>query len=376
MVRDVRRLALPVLLVAITVPLLTGGCGGAEPASDAAAGELIAFSSFRNGARGIFVVAVDGGGVRRLASNTAGDPAWSPDGRQIAYFSEAGADPDCPECVDLYVMEADGSNQRRVTRSSGGFGGPAWAPDGKLIAFDGCQGGVDADEDSCAVYVIAPDGEGLRRVTPHGLDGQPVWSPDGKRIAFDGLVGDHEGIHVIGTDGSGLRRLTSSADSDPTWSPDGREIAFVRMTRLPGRDARLDIYVVGVAGGSARLADAGLKKAMDPAWSPDGELIAFAGWRELPGLCPDGAAIYVMAPDGSNGRRLNEGRPGYGKPTWSSDGREIAFESLSHARCMSEDVDEWPIHVMAADGSGERPLGPHAHTELGLAWQPVPNGGR
>lgn len=367
------RLGLPFTLIAVA--LFVGACAGGESASGPTAEGLIAFSSFREGTHGIYAIALEGTGVRRLASNTAADSAWSPDGRQIAFLRDGTtADADCRECIDLYVMDADGSNQRRLTRTGGGgYGGPAWAPDGNLIAFDRCDGGVDADEDSCAVHVIAPDGSGLRRVTPYGLDGEPVWSPDGKRIAFDGLVVEEDGIYVIAADGGGLRRLTSLRDTGPRWSPDGRKIAFTRMTRLGGRDARQDIYVIAADGsGLRRLTDDGLKKSTDPSWSPEGKLIAFVGWRELPGLCPDGAAVYVMAPDGSSRRRLTRGRPMHGAPTWSPDGKQIAFESLSYRDCMSDDLGEWPIYVMAADGSGERRLGPDAHTELGLAWQPTP----
>ena len=117
--------------------------------------------SVRSG--GIHVMNADGRAQQRLARGST--PAWSPDGRQIA-FLRSGA---------IYVMNADGTRQRRLARGSA----PAWSPDGRRIVFVREQGG-DAE-----IYVMNADGSGQRNLTRNAADeDDPAWSPDGRRIAF------------------------------------------------------------------------------------------------------------------------------------------------------------------------------------------------
>jgi Tol biopolymer transport system component len=199
-----------------------------------------------------------------------------------------------------------------------------------------------------------------------------MWSPDGTRIAFDGLVAHEQGIHVVDVDSGRVSRLTAGYDTDPRWSPDGSSLAFVRMTPLPHRDARLDVYVIRARGsGLIRLTPPRLKKAFDPAWSPDGSRLVFVGQRELIDVCAPADAIYAMAADGTRRTRLTPPRPLYGIPTWSPDGEWIALESLSRRDCLTGlgDADD-PIYVMRPDGSGLHRLPSGASTELGLAWRP------
>jgi Tol biopolymer transport system component len=341
--------------------LLTSAGGAAEGAARAGGG-LIEFTSYRAGAHGIYVVRVDTGAVRLLASDTgtAVGATWSPDGRQLAFFRERDSvDGSCVRCVRLYVMDADGRRKRHLTSNDGGYGGAAWSPDGTLIAFDACDG------DACAVCVIRPDGSALRRITPFGIDGEPVWSPDGARIAFDGTASDEEGIHVVAVDDGRVQRLTSDDDEGPRWSPDGTQIAFTRSTPLGHRDARTDLYVVAPDGsGLRRLTGPRRKQNYDPAWSPDGALLAFIGYREVPPGHPDTSAVYAMRPDGTMLRRLTRFGAAPTEPAWSPDGRQIAFLSRN-------DPDEFPIYVMAAHGGRARPLSFAAHAELDLAWQPT-----
>ena len=139
-------------------------------------------------------------------------PVWSPDGRKIAFMSQRDGN------SEVYVMNADGSGQRNLTRSPRYEGGPAWSPDGRKIAFasgsrscragEGCAGNTD-------VYVMNADGSGQRRLTRAPRDDfVPAWSPDGRKIAFVSKRDGNPEIYVMNTDGSEQRNLTRSPADD------------------------------------------------------------------------------------------------------------------------------------------------------------------
>jgi TolB protein len=214
-------------------------------------GRTIAFVSDSK----IYLMNADGSEHRPLTKpGTAGRSlAWSPDGRKLAFLGEGG----CGQfCFHVIVMNADGSNVRDLTphlrvgvRGPGlGAADPAWSPDGRTIAF--VRGWASPD----AIFVVKPDGSGLRNLTPKpvGAYAAPAWSPDGRKIAF---VSDRDGnseVYVMNANGSGQRSLTRNPayDADPSWSPDGRKIAFVS-----NRDGSYGVYIMNTDGsGPRRLA--------------------------------------------------------------------------------------------------------------------------
>jgi TolB protein len=167
-------------------------------------GKQISFMSLQAGNWEIYVINADGSGVKRLTRNTEGEgfPAWSPDGRMLAFtrFRPARNSPAgfVPGYSDVYVMNADGSGQRRLARNAAFTG---WSPQGRRIAFT--SGG--------ALYVVNDDGSGLRNLTRTGWDS--TWSPDGRKIAFGGA----HGIYVMNADGSGVRNLIRNAGRAAGW---------------------------------------------------------------------------------------------------------------------------------------------------------------
>lgn len=182
-------------------------------------GRFIAFASRRDGRSHIYVMRADGSDVRRLTSGPADDesPTWSPSGGRIA-FARAGA---------LYVVSEEGGRARRVSRGLGGnAAGPAWSPNGRLIAYDYRRPGFSIQE----IWIMRADGGDPRQLTHlQQVSGLPSWSPNGSRIAFQSNVhGGHFEIYSIGLDGRRLIRETrSSTDTiQPAWSPSGKEIAF------------------------------------------------------------------------------------------------------------------------------------------------------
>jgi TolB protein len=173
----------------------------------------------------IYVVNVDGSDL--VATNPVTDslmlphwyPAWSPDGTKIAFASERAYSwyraPGHND--DIYVMNPDGSGVVRLTDSPVEETWPAWSPDGRRIAFE------RRSDDRVNIYVMNADGTGIVPLTTGSghTDFQPSWSPDGTRIVFTSDRGGNFDIYVINVDGTGLTRLTDDPADDlaPTWAP-------------------------------------------------------------------------------------------------------------------------------------------------------------
>jgi Tol biopolymer transport system component len=247
--------ALSLLATTASLAVVSGASSSTGVTSSAApARTRIAFSSDRtldgtsiHGDRipnfDIYVVNADGRAQRRLTRFTGVDdsPTWSPDGHRIAYASE-----DLDETSEIVVMEADGSHRRYLTDDYGRA--PNWSPDGRKIVYEYLGPDLSPGGQS-TIRVMDSDGRGDKQLT-HGLyDYSPSWSPDGRKIVFScGIKGDQV-ICVMNADGSGRQVLvrTRGFATDPAWSPNGRTIAFSNK-----RNDASDIYVVDTGGGTQR----------------------------------------------------------------------------------------------------------------------------
>jgi TolB protein len=263
------------------------------------AASRIAYVVQGRGSKEIWVVDSDGENPSRVTSDgsIALSPAWSPDGRKLAYTSFKGGAP--------YLYERDlGTGADRVVSDRTGLNiTPAYAPDGRTIAFATTAGG------GTEIATVGP--AGLRQHTQgrRFASLSPTFSPDGGRIAF---VSDRLGepqIYVMDLPG-GQPRLVSEYtyggrgySTSPDWSPTGPWIAY--HTRVNGVH---QVVVVGADGGGGRLlTDRGRNE--DPSWAPDGRHVVFASDRE-------GGGLYVLDTVSGRTRLLVRGR-GAGLPDWS-----------------------------------------------------------
>ena len=227
--------------------------------------------------------------------------------------------------LEIYVMDGDGSNPRRLTVHPGVDEYPAWSPDGKKIAFVSNRNNVN--KDLRQIWTIDADGTTPIRLTDGLVDSYPDWSPDGTKIVYDAHLHPEEhhvapaGITVMDADGKDKRLLTGEG-AHPAWSPDGRKIAF--ESSRSGRHS--EIYVMEADGRNQKRLTYDFGDNRDPAWSPDGRHIAYTGFWNNGNLNIFNWNIHVIDSNGENQRKLTE-KGLDNNSTWSPDSNTIAFES-------------------------------------------------
>jgi Tol biopolymer transport system component len=251
--------------------------------------------------------------------------AWSPDGRRIAFKSRRNGN------NELYVMNADGSDETRLTNSFRvSEGQPFWSPDGTRLLYRQTPDNPITQNADIWQIDVNPASPNARPVLERvGDERYPSYSPDGTKIVFRGdtdLV-DHSGdeeLYVMNADGTNIVRLTSNAvfDSAPAFSPDGTKLAF-ESARDSGNALVLDIYVMNADGSDVRRLTADPAHDEGPIWSPDGTKIAFTSER---GGSSD---IWVMNADGSGVRRLTDDPSRDESPDWQA----IPFATAGHVAC-------------------------------------------
>lgn len=239
----------------------------------------------------IFLANSNGTGVTRLTFNSVrdADPAWSPDGRRIAFTSDRS------DGRQIWLMDANGSNLVQRTSAEAPNYQPAWSPNGHRIAFVSDRSG------NPDIYVMSADEDGssaVRLTTNVGVDADPAWSPDGSKIAFTAERNGGRAIWVMNADGSGVTRLTNAQSSmsfsQPAWSPNGNSIAFSLIDCSYYYGCENAVGVMNADGSNSRVLAAATTDA-HPTWSADGRTIAFAS-PPCPGC--SGSLAYVRV-DGS-----------------------------------------------------------------------------
>ncbi len=272
------------------LPTKVGGGGG-----------QIAFASRRSGTTQVWIMNIDGSGLRQLTDITEGacQPEWSPDGMQLAFTSPCAKNEEFYRSSGIFIINADGSGLTPLPSMGGGDFDPVWSPDGKQIAFTSLRNGGRP-----RIYVINLEDSSVTRISEqYAYDRQPYWSPDGSQIAFVTTQKGPVQIWTMNADGSNPQLFSRSGDainSHPIWSPDGTVILFTQVSntgRIPS--------IVAASYNDGEYSE--YKYVLGPVpireakYSPDGLWLVFESWPE--GSNHD---IYIMSSSGAGRTRLTD----------------------------------------------------------------------
>ena len=284
---------LAALIVFIAVPVASAGD---------LSGRTLLITTVRTGDTEVFAIEPESGDARNLSRSPGSEdryPCWSPDGKQVAFISDRSGTP------NLYVMDANGGNVRRLVDSKSVCYMPSWqrTKDGERIVF-GMHG------DHAEMANIRPDGSGLAML---GDGHDPTISPDGTKIVYTGEVPGGVSVFLMDLDGGNKTRIVREASkvgaTFPNWSPDGKQIVYSFPV-----GAALELFVIGVDGSNNHQLTQLRKVCTPAAWSPDGAWISFRMTDERYWSDPakmkktyaekpaDKRPVWVIRPDGSDAR--------------------------------------------------------------------------
>ncbi|MBN1824334.1 MAG: PD40 domain-containing protein [Endomicrobiales bacterium] len=259
----------------------------------------IVFTNNQTGKKELYVMDYDGQNVRRLTSDNSINilPEWSPDGEEILYTTYKHGNP------DLYALKLSNNSKRAVSVVQGLNAAGSYSPDGRMIALT-----ISAGKNP-NLYLITPRGEALRKLTRGtSIETSPSFAPNGREIVF---ISDKPGYpqpYIMNLDGTNIRRLYTEGFSDsPAWSPRGDMIVF--SMRL-GRE-NYDLYIYNLERDRISRLTQDEKNNENPSWSPDGRFIAFTSTRS------GRSEIYVIAADGSGQKKVADIPGASFTPSWS-----------------------------------------------------------
>ncbi len=256
-------------------------------------GKWIAFQSNRSGVWNIYTIRPDGSGIVNLTHSPGPDynPIWSPDGTKIVFASERDRD------SEIYVMNADGSGQTRLTFTPGDDSHPHWFPDGSRIIFNSARTtpdlSVDWGKQYLEIFSMNADGSDVKQITSFKtISTFPSVSPDGKKIVFR-MVTNSESLNwdlsptkrnseifVMDIDGSNLKDVSESPGFDgwPFWSPDSKRIVFSSNRNGPANVGQL--FIVNADGSGLTPLTRTDNSYVQPNWAIDGKkILAYQCWE-------------------------------------------------------------------------------------------------
>jgi len=243
----------------------------------------------------------EGGQVALNSPEPIISPAWSPDGRELAYVSFES------QKAVVYTQEVASGKRRAIANFRGSNSAPAWSPDGQLLAL------TLSREGGSQLYVMNRNGEGLKRLTnTTAIDTEPAFSPDGRTIYFVSDRGGSPQVYRMPAGGGGAERVTFSGtyNISPAISPDGRTLAYI--TRQ-GNNFKLQTMDLGGSGTPQTLTDTTDDES--PSFAPNGRLVIYAtraGGRDV---------LMTTTLDGKIKARLVSTTADVREPVWGPFGR-------------------------------------------------------
>ena len=346
----------------ISIMLLVLTAATLLPKTRAATGEQLVFTAYadNNAQMEIYLLDVDSGNVQNLTNNASGtqtNPAWSPDGKSIAYIS---ALPSSQDAYNIVVMDVATRENRILAANGLVWSEPVWSPDGKQIAY----WSYDKDKNG-AIYIVNSDSGEAQRLGDTGRGGGVglSWSPDGTHI----LYSSSDGLYTATVDDGTATNLTIDKDrvsatflaaGAGVWSPDGTQIAFVANWEPKS----LQIYTMNADGSNPQLVIAQTDWQIGPTWFPDGKRLVFtyesSSTHKL-------GQLYTVQADGSEPTQLTDQMELY-LPKISPDGSQIAYIVSNQNRNQTD------LYLVTLGQAQPTPL-THGeyHNISRLAWRPI-----
>ena len=272
-----------------------------------AAQEKIVFSSNRDVATDpeIYVMNADGSDVKRLTFNTKfdGEASFSTDGGKIVFTSTRDGN------GEIYVMNADGSNQKRITNSLGTDAHPSFSPDGTKITF------ISDREGGLEIFSMNSDGTNAVRLTdPPFSKFNPSFSPDGTKILFSAIDGNDSEIWLMNADGSNPVNLTDNTGADDRtarFSPNGTRIVY-QSDRDDPTGHNWDVMIMNADGSNQTNLTRNSSNDTEPSFSPDGGTVVFISFRS------GNNEIWAMTPGGTGAINLSNNAATDLRPSWGT----------------------------------------------------------